>query len=100
MNFTVLFYSILSQPTRITSNSATLIENIFTNDPNNIVLLVVCCLLTFLTIFPFSQYYLLIVKIKATRRCGSVYLGVVVLRICEVCYVYEGYVGSAVVLYI
>ena len=35
-----------------------------------------------------------------TRCCGSVYLGVVVLRICEVCYVYEGYVGSAVVLYI
>ena len=37
---------------------------------------------------------------EKTRRCGSVYLGVVVLRICEVCYVYEGYVGSAVVLYI
>ena len=39
-------------------------------------------------------------KIIETRRCGSVYLGVVVLRVCEVCYVYEGYVGSAVVLYI
>ena len=35
-----------------------------------------------------------------TRRCGSVYLGVVVLRVCEVCYVYESYVGIAVVLYI
>ena len=35
---------------------------------------------------------------KGTRRCGSVYLGVVVLRVCEVCYVYEGHVGSAVVL--
>ena len=35
-----------------------------------------------------------------TRRCGSLYLGVVVLSVCEVCYVYEGYVGSAVVLYI
>ena len=35
-----------------------------------------------------------------TRRCGSVYLGVVVLSVFEVCYVYEGYVGSAVVLYI
>ena len=33
-----------------------------------------------------------------TRRCGSVRLGVVVLRICEVCYGCEGYVGSAVVL--
>ena len=31
---------------------------------------------------------------------GSEYTGVVVLRTCEVCYVYEGYVGSAVVLYI
>ena len=39
-------------------------------------------------------------RIIKTRRCGSVYLGVVVLRVCEVCYVYEGYVGSAVVLYI
>ena len=37
---------------------------------------------------------------QKTRRCGSVYLGVVVLRVCEVCYEYEGYVGSAVVLYI
>ena len=36
----------------------------------------------------------------ATIRCGSVYLGVVVLHVCEICYVYEGYVGSAVVLYI
>ena len=35
-----------------------------------------------------------------TRRCGSVYLGVVVLNVREVCYVYEGYVGSAMVLYI
>ena len=35
-----------------------------------------------------------------TRRCGSVYLGVVVLSVREVCYVYEGYVGSAVVLYV
>ena len=34
------------------------------------------------------------------RRCGSVYLGVVVLSVREVCYVYEEYVGSAVVLYI
>ena len=33
-----------------------------------------------------------------TRRCGSVYLGVVVLYVWEVCYVYEGYVGSVVVL--
>ena len=33
-----------------------------------------------------------------TRRCGSVHLGVVVLSVCEVCYVCEGYVGSAVVL--
>ena len=29
-----------------------------------------------------------------TRRYGSVYLGVVELRVCEVCYVNEGYVGS------
>ena len=36
----------------------------------------------------------------STRRCGSVYLGVVVLSVREVCYVYEGYVGSALVLYI
>ena len=35
-----------------------------------------------------------------TRRCGSVYLGVVVLSVREVCYVYEGYVGSTLVLYI
>ena len=34
---------------------------------------------------------------RPTRRCGSVYLGVVVLRVCEICYMYEGYVGSAVV---
>ena len=34
-----------------------------------------------------------------TRRRGSVYLGVVVLRVCEICYVYEGYVGFAVVVY-
>ena len=39
-------------------------------------------------------------KQAKTRRCGSVYLGVVVPSICEVCYVYEGYVGSAVVLHI
>ena len=38
--------------------------------------------------------------VKSTRRRGSVYLGVVVLRVSEICYVYEGYVGSAVVLYI
>ena len=38
--------------------------------------------------------------VEETRRCGSVYLSVVVLRLCEVCCVYEGYVGSAVVLYI
>ena len=37
---------------------------------------------------------------KETRRCGSVSLGVVVLRVRELCYVYEGYVGSAVVLHI
>ena len=30
----------------------------------------------------------------------SVFLGVVVLSVREECYVYEGYVGSAVVLYI
>ena len=35
-----------------------------------------------------------------TRRCGSVYLDVVELSVREVCYVYEGYVGSAVVLYV
>ena len=35
---------------------------------------------------------------RQTRRCGSVHLGVVVVRVCEVCYVCEGYVGSAVVL--
>ena len=34
------------------------------------------------------------------RRCESVYLGVVVLSVREVCCVYEGYVGSALVLYI
>ena len=45
---------------------------------------------------PFPLLYLGHAQI--TRRCGSVYLGVVVLRVCEVCYVYEGYVGSAVVL--
>ena len=38
--------------------------------------------------------------VNKTRRCGSVYLGVVVLSVREVCYVYEGYVASAVVLYI
>ena len=37
--------------------------------------------------------------VQLTRRCGSVYLGVVVLRVCEICYVYEGYVGFAVVVY-
>ena len=35
---------------------------------------------------------------SSTRRCGSVHLGVVVLSVCEVCNVCEGYVGSAVVL--
>ena len=35
-----------------------------------------------------------------TRRCGSVYLGVDVLSVREVCYENEGYVGSAMVLYI
>ena len=40
------------------------------------------------------------VRLNLTRRYGSVYLGVVELRICEVCYVNEGFVGSAVVLYI
>ena len=34
------------------------------------------------------------------RRCGSVYLGLGVLSVCDVCYVYQEYVGSAVVLYI
>ena len=29
--------------------------------------------------------------------CERIYLGEVVLRVCEVCCVYEGYVGSAVV---
>ena len=39
--------------------------------------------------------------INKKRHCGSIYLGVVELSVCEVCYVYEGYVGtSAVVLYI
>ena len=38
-------------------------------------------------------------ELESTRRCGIVYLGVVVLSVREVCYVYEGYVGSAVVLY-
>ena len=42
----------------------------------------------------------LVNRIIKTSRCGSVYLGVVVLRVCKVCYVYEGYVGSAVVLHI
>ena len=36
---------------------------------------------------------------STTRRYGSVYLCVVKLSIYEVCYVNEGYVGSAVVLY-
>ena len=36
-------------------------------------------------------------SMRITRRCGSVHLGVVVLSVCEVCYVCEGYVGSAVV---
>ena len=35
--------------------------------------------------------------INKTRRYGSVYLGVVELSVCEVCYVNEGYVGSAVI---
>ena len=34
---------------------------------------------------------------RKTRRCGSVYLGVVVLSVGEVCCEYGGYVGSAVV---
>ena len=38
--------------------------------------------------------------INKTRRYGSIYLGVVELRVCEVCYVNEGYLSSAVVLYI
>ena len=50
--------------------------------------------------FQLNEILVSVAGIKATRRCGSVYLGVVVLRVCEVCYVYEGYVGSAVVLYI
>ena len=36
---------------------------------------------------------------RKKRRCGNVYLPVVVLSVCKVCYVYEGYVGIAVVLY-
>ena len=39
-------------------------------------------------------------SLKEKRRCGSVYLGVVVLSVRDVCSVYVGYVGSAVVLYI
>ena len=39
--------------------------------------------------------------INKRRHYGNVYLGVLELSVCEVCYVYEGYVGtSAVVLYI
>ena len=34
-----------------------------------------------------------------TRRVGSVYLGVVVLHVCEVSYVYKGCVGSAVYIW-
>ena len=45
-------------------------------------------------------YYTFLIPKSETRRCGSVYLGVVVLSVSEVSYVYEGYVGSAVVLYI
>ena len=49
----------------------------------------------------FSLFSLLCVSNTIeTRRCGSVYLGVVVLSVSEVCYACEGYVGSAVVLYI
>ena len=33
--FSRSFFPLISRPTRITSNSATLIDNIFTNDPNN-----------------------------------------------------------------
>ena len=33
--------------------------------------------------------------INTTRRCGSVYLGIDVLRVCEVFYVNEGCVSSA-----
>ena len=36
-------------------------------------------------------------NIMTTRRCGSGYLDVVALHVCEVCYVYEGYMGSSVV---
>ena len=43
--------------------------------------------------------WMVLISFTPTRRCGSVYLGVVVLSVGEVCYVYEGYVGSAVVLY-
>ena len=46
----------------------------------------------------FHEYFFNFVRFYATRRCGSVYLGVVVLGVGEVCYVYEGYGGSAVVL--
>ena len=35
-----------------------------------------------------------------TRRCGSVHLGDDALGVCEVFYVYQGYVSSAVALYI
>ena len=38
--------------------------------------------------------------VNKKRHYGSVYLGAVELSVCEVCYVNEGYVGSAVVLYI
>ena len=57
--------------------------------------------LTFILLFhlPLSLFgtEIFVSKMKSTRRCGSVYLGVVVLHGGEVCYVYEGYVGSAVV---
>ena len=33
--FSRSFYPLISRPTRITSNTATVIDNIFTNDPNN-----------------------------------------------------------------
>ena len=40
------------------------------------------------------------IKQYLTRRCGSVYGRGWTNRMFEVCYVYEGYVGSVVVLYI
>ena len=42
------FFPLISRPTRITSNSTMLIDNIFTTTQALIALLVVCRLLTFL----------------------------------------------------